>query len=236
MRAGDVVGIVGAGGKTALLLGLALEARAAGLSVLATATTHMGGLPQAALALVLESDPDSRQRLDQALEKDRLALLLGERLREDKLKGIAPERVDELRGRVDLVVVEADGARRRPLKTPRWDEPVLPSRTSLMVVLAGLDSLGQPFTAEVVHRHELAAAQAEAAPGQVIDEALAARILGHPQGYAARRPARARLALFLNKSDVSRRPPTENVWRRLAPPYERVVVGSARLGQARRIV
>ena len=61
-----------------------------------------------------------------ALDREGRATLLGRRVREDKLEGVPPERVDELSGEADLVLVEADGARGRSLKVPAAHEPVLP--------------------------------------------------------------------------------------------------------------
>jgi len=233
---GDVVCVAGAGGKTTVVERLAEEARQAGLTALVTATTHMGGLAASGLPLVLESDGDADRRIARALaERDRV-WLLGERLREDKLRGVPPERVDALVGRADLLLVEADGARRRSLKAPGPQEPVLPSRTSLLIVVAGLDAIGRPFGPEVVHRFEIACALTGAAAGRPIDAALFADLLRHPESYPSRRPAGARLALFLNKADGEGAP--EAVARlegHLAPPYDRVAVGSAAEGWARRV-
>ena len=236
IRRGDIVCVAGAGGKTTLIERLAEEARQAGLTALVTATTHMGGLNASGLPLVLESDGEADRRIERALAEHDRVWLLGERLREDKLRGVAPERVDALAGRADLLLVEADGARRRSLKAPGPHEPVLPSLTSLLVVVAGLDAIGLPFGPEAVHRFEIAAALTGATPGRPIDEPLLAGVLCHPESYPSRRPSGARLALFLNKADGAGAPDAvERLEGRLAPPYDRVAAGSAALGWARRV-
>ena len=43
----------------------------------------------------------------------------------------------------DLVLVEADGSRRLPLKVPRAGEPVIPDNTDMILCLNGLTSLGK---------------------------------------------------------------------------------------------
>jgi probable selenium-dependent hydroxylase accessory protein YqeC len=236
LKAGDVVGIAGAGGKTTLLGRLADEARETGLSVLVTCTTNMGALAGPREAWIFDSDGDADTRIEQALRESGRARLLGERLREDKLRGVAPERVDALAGRAELVLVEADGARGRSLKAPGPHEPVLPATTTLLIVVAGLDAIGQPFGPEAVHRYEVAAALSGAAAERPIDEPLVAAILGHPDSYPSRRPGDARLALFLNKAErAGGQQAAERLARLLAPPYERVAAGSASLGWGRRV-
>jgi probable selenium-dependent hydroxylase accessory protein YqeC len=120
---GQVVAVVGAGGKTTLVYRLAAEAHEAGLSVLVTTTTHMGTLPDAVTGPVFieveaETEGEVTEALRDALLRERRATLLGRRIREDKLEGVSPERVDALRGVADLLLVEADGARGRSLKVP----------------------------------------------------------------------------------------------------------------------
>jgi xanthine dehydrogenase accessory factor len=55
----------------------------------------------------------------------------------------------------DVVLVEADGSRRMPLKYPAAYEPVLPANTDEIVLCVGLSALGRPAR-EVCHRLELA--------------------------------------------------------------------------------
>lgn len=236
LKPGDVVSVAGAGGKTTLLLRLAQEARADGLRVLLTSTTHMGGLAESGVPLVLESEGEAEARIDRALDSGGCVLLLGERLREDKLRGLAPERVDRLAGRADLLLVEADGARRRSLKAPGPQEPVLASKTTLLLVVAGLDVLGLPFAPEAVHRFEVASALSGGQAGRAIDEGLFAAVLGHPDSYPSRRPRHARLALLLNKAELpGAEPAAARLGAPLAPPYDRVVAGSAAQGWAHRV-
>jgi probable selenium-dependent hydroxylase accessory protein YqeC len=232
---GDVVALVGAGGKTTLLYRLAEEARRAGLRVLATATTHTGALPEAVTGPVfMEADGDPLPGLEQALLRHGQATLLSRRVREDKLQGVARERVDALAALADLVLVEADGARGRSLKLPAAHEPVVPRCTTLLLVLAALDLLGEPLDERRVHRVELVGEACGKARGERLAAEDVRRCLCAPDGYPARVPPRARATVFLNK--VHDAPSWESASRLapgLVPPYAMVVAGSARAGECR---
>jgi probable selenium-dependent hydroxylase accessory protein YqeC len=235
IRRGEVVAVAGAGGKTTLVYRLAGEARAAGLRVLVTTTTHMGTLPEAVTGPVLvEEDNGGTAAVREALAAEGRATLLGRRLRPDKLEGVRPERVDELRADADLVLVEADGARGRSLKVPAAHEPVLPRLTSLVVVVAALDVLGEPLTEDRVHRLELVSAASGTAIGEAVDEDTIVACLRHSGGYPSRLPHGARAAVFLNKvEDPERQAMARRIARRVVPPYGLVVAGSAAGAAAR---
>lgn len=232
---GDVVAVAGAGGKTTLVYHVAAEARAAGLRVLVTTTTHMGTLDEATTGpVVVEADGDAEAAIGQALSRGGLATLIGRRVRADKLEGVTPERVDALARRADLVLVEADGARGRSLKTPAEHEPVVPRSATRLVVVAALDALGQPLAESRVHRLDRVAAAAGRAPGSPIDEDVVVAALCDPAGYPSRFRAGTRAAVFLNKAeDAAALAAAARIARRLVPPYEYVVAGSARAGSAR---
>jgi probable selenium-dependent hydroxylase accessory protein YqeC len=234
LQAGGVVAVAGAGGKTTLVYTLARQAHAAGRRVLVTTTTHMGTLPEEVTGPVfVEADGAALPDLERALADQGRATLLGRRVRPDKLEGVSPQRVDELSRLADLVLVEADGARGRSLKVPAEHEPVVPSRTTLLVVVAALDALGAPFDEQRVHRLERVL---EATGGAtVIDEAAMAACLLHPAGYPARVPAGTRLAAFLNKAeDEPTRAAAARIAEKLLPRYSLVVAGSARAGSGAR--
>jgi len=231
---GDVVAVAGAGGKTTLIYRVAAEARRAGLRVLVTATTHMGTLPAATTgAVFVEADGDVPSGLERELARGGLATLLGRRVRPDKLEGMRPERVDDLARCADLVLVEADGARGRSLKTPAEHEPVVPLSATLLVVVAALDVLGQPLAEAHVHRLDRVAAAAGRAPGSAVDEDVVVAALREPSGYPSRVPPRARAGVFLNKAEGEEAlAAAGRIARRLVPPYAFVVAGSARDGSA----
>ena len=232
LERGGVVSFAGAGGKTTLIYRLAREASLAGLRVLVTSTTHMGPLPAAARGpLLLDAEPHgSGASLRRLLAEPGQVTLLGRRVRDGKFQGLSPERVDELRGGADLILVEADGARGRSLKVPADHEPVLPAATTLLLVVAAIDVLGRPLTQERVHRASLV--RAVAAPdGGLVDEGVLIAALLWEEGYPAHFRSGLRSGVFLNKvEDRAGRAAAAGIAQVLRPPYSFVAAGSARGG------
>jgi probable selenium-dependent hydroxylase accessory protein YqeC len=189
----------------------------------------MGTLPEATTGpLLVEEDGGENAAVVSALDTQGRATLLGRRVREDKLEGVRPERVDELSGEADLVLVEADGARGRSLKVPAAHEPVLPRLTTLVVVVAALDVLGEPLTEDRIHRLELVSAASGTTVGEAVDEDTVVACLRYARGYVSRLPQGARAVVFLNKvEDAERRAAALRIARRLVPPYCFVAAGSA---------
>jgi probable selenium-dependent hydroxylase accessory protein YqeC len=175
------------------------------------------------------------EALRRALASEGRATVLGRRIRADKLEGLAPERVDALAAAADLVLVEADGARGRSLKAPAPHEPVIPSSTTVVIVVAALDVLGQPLSEARVHRLEVVTALAGVEAGRVVDPSLLAAVLAHPSGYPSRVRPGVRAAVFLNKAEDARDAEARAIAARLRPPYDLVVAGSARSGQGTRL-
>jgi probable selenium-dependent hydroxylase accessory protein YqeC len=157
--------------------------------------------------------------------------LLGEKVREDKWKGLSPGEVDALRPLCDLVLVEADGARGRSLKLPAEYEPVLPGTTGEVVVLAGLDAVDAPLDEGLVHRLPLVVEALGAKEGSRVDLDAFVRVLSSPLGYLSRRPPGARMGVFLNKAR-GREGAAEAAARRLLLHFDRVAIGEARTGEA----
>ena len=170
IQPGETVALVGAGGKTTTLQRLVAEIRAAGRTVLTTSTVHMfelkGGAPH---AFVVEPDPARlRADLPGLLAEWGHVRVAGERLRADKIRGLAPEVVAALRETpgLDYLLVEADGARHRSLKAPAAHEPVLPPGVDRVLLVVGLDILGQPLSEATVHRPAEVAALTGLADGR----------------------------------------------------------------------
>lgn len=149
VQRGDMVAFVGAGGKTSALFRLAHELRADGWRVIGTTTTRLARheiqhVPCSIAVGAGTSPATVRACLD---EHGFLFLYSSEDLKRDKIIGLAPETLSTLVDAVnsDVLLIEADGSRRLPLKAPRGNEPVLPEDVSLVVPVAGIDALGQPL-------------------------------------------------------------------------------------------
>lgn len=221
LRAGDLVAVAGAGGKSTFVQRLALEARAAGLPTLLAATTRLA-LTAARDVAVIEDGHDAQALVEAALARDGIAALAGPREGATSFRGVAPERVSALASRARLTLVETDGARGRGLKLPASHEPCVPTAATLLLVVSALDALGRPPAEEHVHRLELVRASLTRSgldPLAALDARALAALLLDPSGYLARRPAGARVAVMLNERAA---PPPDAVLAELA---ERLLAG-----------
>jgi xanthine dehydrogenase accessory factor len=138
-----ILAIVGSGGKTTLLKQLAEQYRAQGKTVLVTTTTHM----------FIEEDTlltDDADTIIQAL-KDNGYVMAGV---PDgvKFKALSKETYAAVCDHADVVLVEADGSKRMPLKYPNNTEPVIPEHTDEIIVVCGLNAIGQKAKDRIVFR------------------------------------------------------------------------------------
>jgi molybdenum cofactor cytidylyltransferase len=199
----ETVAFVGAGGKSTAMFQLARELAPA----VVTTTTHLGNW-QASLADQHNIWNGSKGDLGLQASLDAGITLLTGPLDSatDRYGGLPTDQFVKLREYVSSrglpLLVEADGARQRPLKAPGEHEPAIPESVDTVVVVAGMSGLGRPLDAEVVHRPELFARLGAMSAGQAITPAALARVLTHPQGGLKNIPPGARRALILNQSDT----------------------------------
>ncbi|HML24376.1 MAG TPA: selenium cofactor biosynthesis protein YqeC [Aggregatilinea sp.] len=155
VQRGDVVAFVGAGGKTSALFRLARELHEDGWRVLATTTTRIAReeVKAAPLAVQLTANV-TPEMIRQWLTQHGFVFLYGsDNRRKGRIAGLHPDVIPGLLDTVDsdVILIEADGARRLSFKVPYDHEPVLPSDTSLVVPVAGIDALGQPLDEQHVY-------------------------------------------------------------------------------------
>jgi len=204
-----VLSLTGGGGKTSLLFQLARQLARSGKRVLTTTTTKIfAPTPEQSQMLLIAVDPEAiLLQASCALHTTNHITAAAYNLDTGKLQGFAPEAIRIFResGLFDWILVEADGAAGRPLKAPAGHEPVIPSATSVLVAVAGLEAIGEPLTEELVFRSALAGPLMGLATGETITEAALARLFAHPLGSFKGAPAQARRYIFLNKADDTKR-------------------------------
>jgi len=229
----ELVAFVGGGGKTSLMF--ALAAALPGRVVITTTTRIFAAQMRLAPAAVYADDLTP---LGPLLARHGRCLVVG-RVIGDKARGVDPDLPARLLARpdVDFALVEADGARMRPVKAPGDYEPVIPPETTLVVPVAGLDALERLLDA-VAHRPERVRAILAEVPvgeGLAADGALTpaglARLLTHAQGGLKGVPDGARVVVWLNKVEGADRLEQGRAAARLMlcqPRVGRVVLGEAR--------
>ena len=147
---------VGAGGKTTLIEYLASEAIRRGKRVAITTTTKIWVKEPYVLWQELRS---AQARPD--------FVRVGKAVAEGKLTALRPEEIAQLGAFYDLVLIEADGSKSRPLKYPAEYEPVIPSFSDRIILVAGLDALAGRIDEQVFRWELFAKVTGEAGDGRV---------------------------------------------------------------------
>lgn len=175
---GGVVSIVGAGGKTSLLFQLATEAKSLGLRALVSTTTKM-----------LIPDPAQCDGLDITgvgfignYPINPGVYVAGRPVTQFKMRGLADDVLLENAKNFDLVLLEADGAARKPLKGWLETEPVIPSWTTHTIGLMDIQTVGKTVSAELVHRLDCFSALTGAYIGDLVQPHHLEKVIRHEKG------------------------------------------------------
>ncbi len=207
VHSGEVIAIIGAGGKTTLMFSLAQELLTPSQLVITTTTTKIypPNSKETCLVGFIQEKSNLKNLLDQCQDLPHVTLVSQYLKEKRKLAGISPEVISQLKrfSEVENILIEADGAARRPFKAPRFPyEPVVPSCTDKVIVMMGAEVIGKPLTSEYVFRWEIASKLSELAWGKPLTIEAIQKILLHPQGLLATSPSQAEIILWINKLDL----------------------------------
>lgn len=233
-----VLSLTGGGGKTSIMYHLARLLALSGKKVLTTTTTKIF-FPEKdqSAAVIVAADPEvvMQQAASVLGGVCHVTAAAASLAAGDKLSGFPPEviRTFVSAGLFDWIIVEADGAARRPLKAPAGHEPVIPSVTTVVVAVAGLDVIGKTLSEEHVFRAELAGKLMALDQEEIVTEAALARLLAHPEGGFKGAPNDALRVIFLNKADTAARAAAGDRIAALLSRTVRPVAAALIVGQAR---
>ena len=206
-----VISITGSGGKTSLIFAWAHELAGSGKRTVITTTTHMahpdhvkddpccpyGGVT----AVFVPSDgskpvSDILADIDNQLECENIVMVVSpDPERPAKVMSPPQAVMDHLYKTADVVLIEADGSRRMPLKWPAPWEPVVPGNTDITVCVAGLSSLGSR-PCDVMYGYEYLP---EAMRRETVDASLISAVLVSLDG--GQKAAQGEYRAFLNQAD-----------------------------------
>ncbi len=197
----ELVAFTGAGGKSSLMLRLGDELARSGQRVLVTTTTKMGRDQFERFPAVCTSH-DLPAVTAAFASNNLVALTTGGD--DHKATGPPPGVVDGLFEIVPLdhLLVEADGAHGLSLKAPGPHEPVIPAKTTTVVVLMGVDAVGRRI-ADVAHRPEQAAALTGLAMDDRLEVDHCVTVLTHQDGGLKGVPPGARVVVALTKTGIA---------------------------------
>lgn len=231
-----IICLVGAGGKTSLMFAMARELATSRNHVITSTTTKIfkPSPEETPFLLIREGAGDIVASIPDVIHRYGHFTLVESPLPEKKLKGLNPELIDELASlnEVDHIIVEADGAARLPLKAPGENEPVIPSNTSLVVVVVGIDSIGLELSMDHVFRPHLVSELTGLPLGEKVSVEVIADLIVHPRGMVKGAPPQSAIIPFLNKVDIpdglkKGRSLASRILEKGHPQINRVVLGHA---------
>lgn len=190
-----VISLVGAGGKTTLMYAFAERYVKTGVRVIVTTTTHIARPEEKLWA----KNPGQVSKL----WAQGMYAVVGNACEDGKLKGLSEEELNAYIQMADVVLVEADGAKRMPCKVPAAHEPVIPDHCDIVVGVMGMDAYGKPIE-EVCFRKNETLRLLNAAPMDWLNEAMMAKILSSVSGTRKSVGERA-YYVVLNKCDTKER-------------------------------
>jgi molybdenum cofactor cytidylyltransferase len=204
ISSGDVVAFAGAGGKSGAILAVSEELVGMGLRVLVAPTTKMLlGEAEGIGPLVTSEDAAELRARAEAVLSDAPAVVAGSgMLSKNRVGGVEPGWIDDLAGLADVVLIEADGSRRRPIKGTAEHEPVLPDAATLVVAVGNVNALGTSVDEEHVHRPGIFSDLTGVGPGQSITPAAFATAMA--RGSLARVPNSAGTAALITGVEPGR--------------------------------
>ena len=193
-----VVSAAGAGGKTSAIRRLAQEYIESGQRVIVTTTTHM--MVEDRPWFLLEPSAEKMGELLAAYGQ----AWVGTPAPGGKMQGVPCEFLDKIWEMGLPVLIEADGARKLPLKVPGEQEPVILPETTHVLSVYGLDAVGQRIE-DVCFRPERAA--------ELLDKKITERVTAEDIAFLAASdragrkgcPPEAVYTVVLNKADDRKR-------------------------------
>lgn len=143
----NIISFVGGGGKTTSIYTLAEELSSLGKKVIVTTTTHMH-MPDDCIIY----NGDKNIIINELRRRN--SITVGIKDNDNKIMSIGENVGQELINICDTLLIEADGAKMLPLKAPAMHEPVILKESTMVVGVAGIDSLGKSIR-DICHRPEI---------------------------------------------------------------------------------
>ena len=190
-----IVSLVGAGGKTTVMYQLAEHFAKLGKKVLVTTTTHIFQ-PASNFA-------QSLAEVEALWQAGSYAVVGNVEAGNGKLTQLSADVFEKYSALADLVLIEADGAKRLPCKAPAENEPVLLPASDTVIAVMGLDALHQPIK-EVCFRLEKVQEVLAVTPEHCLTEEDAVKLLLSEQG-AFKNVGQRNYFIVLNKCDDENR-------------------------------
>lgn len=191
-----MISFVGGGGKTSHMLRLANELKKFG-NVLVTTTTK--------ILIPEKKDYDNLVILEnnnlETPEKG-ITVLAKSINKDNKIVGVDKDYLDNLysENRFQFILIEADGAKEKPLKAPNETEPIIPLKTNINIGIIGGDALDRKINA-VCFREDIFNNITGKSSGDLVDDESIVKLLNHDKGLFKDTPKNAKRYFIISKCD-----------------------------------
>jgi probable selenium-dependent hydroxylase accessory protein YqeC len=192
LRKGDVVAIVGAGGKSTLMYSLAQELRYES-KVLVTTTTKIYMPEKECYDFIIIGEDDFNR-----CSRESGIYLHGKSVNdENKVIGLSENVIEGEIPYFDYILIEADGSKRKPIKGWNDMEPVVISKTQKTIGVISIEVIGKEINENNVHRVEKFIDITNSKKNELITIEHLASLIFHSKGLF--KDSKGEKILFINK-------------------------------------
>ncbi|NMA86200.1 MAG: putative selenium-dependent hydroxylase accessory protein YqeC [Tissierellia bacterium] len=188
----EVISFVGGGGKTTTIFKLGEEFKKLDKKVLITTTTKIYEPKENYDYYFLGNITEDFRPTNGSIT------IIGEKIEGEKLIGLSLEKLDKLIEAeiFDYILIEADGAKKLPIKAMGEDEPIVSKYSTKTIGIIGIDALDKEI-ANIVHRPELFTKIVEKKLNEKVKEEDIVRLILYSEGLF--KNARGEKIFLLNK-------------------------------------
>ncbi|PAB59310.1 selenium cofactor biosynthesis protein YqeC [Anaeromicrobium sediminis] len=221
IKRGELITIVGGGGKTTTLLNLVDNCFYR--NILVSTTTKIYVPPYKFVGI-------------NEFNYDKGPLCVGNHInKEGKVVGVDKYYLDTVHDKntYDLILVEGDGSKGRSLKLYRENEPIIPASSNKLIIILGSDIIGKKFSEENVHRHNLLNKELNIKEDEILTIDKIYEILTSTNGIIGRIPSNMKTYFFINKCEEYPSEKMIELGERINELniIDKVIYGSAKEGQ-----
>lgn len=189
LKNGDIVSVVGSGGKTTFMYKLSKEL--SNKKVIITTSTKMFIPKEDEKFNIIFLNESKNINLEKGIN-----FLIGEIVSENKFHTNV-ELIDENVYGFDYLLIESDGSKRKPLKGWNETEPVISKRTNKTVGIIPIDIIGKIAKEDIIHRIEKFSKISLISEGEEIIPEAIANVISSKNGLF--KNSVGEKILFLNK-------------------------------------
>jgi len=185
---------MGAGGKATLIKKLILEAQESNIPILVTGTTNLHSFNN---LKEVKTVPVSKEL--KIWQENKNTIWTKKKFSNEIFHKFSIKEIDTIKknGFKGLITVKTDGARKRLIKIPNSNEPLIPNKTTHCIAVFNIQSIGQKASPEIIHRFELTSKIAKLEKNTIIKSSHLVRLISYENGYSSRMPKNSKKILYL---------------------------------------